>query len=140
MLGRVTSRPYRFPLLVAIALAAVGFLVVQGAESTGAYYMEVSELLAKGDAAQGERVRVMGKVVPGSIERDARTLRFTASDATGRLRVAYDGVVPDIFKDGVDVVVEGVHGRDGAFSADVLLAKCPSKFESDPSAPAEASR
>jgi cytochrome c-type biogenesis protein CcmE len=42
--------------------------------------------------------------------------------------------VPDIFKDNVEVVVEGVYDRDGVFAADTLLAKCPSKFESKPGA------
>ncbi|MDQ3328969.1 MAG: cytochrome c maturation protein CcmE, partial [Chloroflexota bacterium] len=60
------------------------------------------------------------------------TITFTAADDTGRVQVTYGGVVPDIFKDNVEVVLEGSYGSDRVFNADTLLAKCPSKFESDP--------
>ncbi len=127
-----TRRSYRFPILALIAVAAVGFLIYRSTSATSAYYLEVSDLLGQGQDAYGQRVRVMGKVKPGTIQRSAETLRFTAQDQTGELKVAYNGIVPDIFKDEVDVVLEGSYGRDGVFAADVLLAKCPSKFEAEP--------
>ncbi|MDP9378721.1 MAG: cytochrome c maturation protein CcmE [Chloroflexota bacterium] len=130
MVGGTTRRSYRFPILGAIAILAVGFLIWRSTSATSAYALTVSELLARGDVAQGQRVRVLAKVEQGSIQRSAETLRFTAVDATGQMKVAYGGVVPDIFKDNVDVVLEGSYGRDRVFAADVLLAKCPSKFES----------
>ncbi|MBA2362244.1 MAG: cytochrome c maturation protein CcmE [Chloroflexia bacterium] len=131
-MGEGTRRSYRFPILGAIALAAVGFLVFRSTSATSVYYLSVSEMLAQGNAARGEQVRVAGKVVPGTIQRTAETLTFTAADDTGRVRVTYGGVVPDIFKDNVEVVLEGSYGSDQVFNADTLLAKCPSKFESDP--------
>lgn len=125
-----SRRSYRFPILGLVALLAVGFLVWRSTSATSAYYLEVSELVSQGQEARGQRVRVAGKVLPGSIQRKAETLRFTATDKTGRVAVAYNGVVPDIFKDNVDVVIEGRQGADGVFVADTLLAKCPSKFDS----------
>jgi cytochrome c-type biogenesis protein CcmE len=76
-------------------------------------------------------VRVAGNVVAGSIQRDPTSLlvRFEAEDESGRLPVSYRGVLPDIFGDGVQVVVEGKYAADGQFTASTLLAKCPSKFE-----------
>lgn len=127
-----SRRSYRFPILALIVVAAVGFLIYRSTGATSAYYLEVSDLLAKGQDAYGQRVRVMGKVEAGSIQRSAETLRFTAVDHTGQIKVAYNGVVPDIFKDNVDVVLEGSYRPDGVFAADVLLAKCPSKFEAEP--------
>ena len=66
----------------------------------------------------------------GTIARDpvAGTLAFEVTDGTRRLPVRYRGVVPDAFKDGAEVVVEGRF--DGqTFTAARLFAKCPSKFE-----------
>lgn len=131
MLEGATRRSYRFPILAAIAVAAVAFLVWRSTSANSAYALTVGELVDRGAAAHGERVRVMGRVLPGSIDRGPRVLRFTAVDQTGRIDVSYDGVVPDVFKDDVDVVLEGAYGADGVFVADTLLAKCPSKFEAE---------
>jgi cytochrome c-type biogenesis protein CcmE len=96
------------------------------------YYLTVSELLARNDAAYGERVRLMGKVEDGSAVTDAETntLHFAVTDGDGTsLPVVYSGMVPDAFKEGADVVVEGSLTRVGTFEADSLLVKCPSKYE-----------
>ena len=67
-----------------------------------------------------------------SIQRDPTTLlvQFQTADASGSMPVTYKGVLPDIFADNVEVVVEGKYSQDGTFNAGTLLAKCPSKFES----------
>ena len=56
-------------------------------------------------------------------------IHFTVKDDGGTLPVEYGGVVPDVFKPGIQVVVEG-HLINGMFKANSLLAKCPSKFQS----------
>ena len=119
-------------LAVAIALGYLGFTAFQGASM---YYLTVDELLARGDAAYGEQVRLMGKVADGSVEQnpDTNTLRFAVTDEDGTsLPVAYSGMVPDAFKQGADVVVEGNLTLTGTFQADSLLVKCPSKYEARP--------
>ncbi len=119
-------------LAVAIALGYLGFTAFQGASM---YYLTVDELLARGDAAYGEQVRLMGKVADGSVEKnpDTNTLRFAVMGGDGTsLPVVYSGMVPDAFKQGADVVVEGSLTRGEAFQADSLLVKCPSKYEARP--------
>lgn len=116
-------------MVVAVALGYLGFTAFQGASM---YYLTVDELLARNEAAYGERVRLMGKVEDGSVERssETNTLRFAVTDENGAsLPVVYSGVVPDAFKQGADVVVEGSLERAGTFEADSLLVKCPSKYE-----------
>lgn len=112
-------------------LAALGFFVASALNAGAVYYLTVGELRAKGTEVTGQRVRVAGRVVPGTIERAGGVLRFTAFDPATeeRLPVTYRGVVPDAFNEEAEVVVEGTLGRDGAFSATTLLAKCPSKYE-----------
>jgi cytochrome c-type biogenesis protein CcmE len=112
-------------------LAALGFFVASALNSGAVYYVTVGELYARRAEVGRQRVRVAGRVVPGTIERAGGVLRFTAFDPATeqRLPIAYRGVVPDAFNDEAEVVVEGTLGQDGAFSASTLLAKCPSKYE-----------
>ena len=107
------------------------------------YYLTVDELLARGEAAYGEQTRVMGKVVDGSVEkaRETNTIRFAmTSEGSMSVPVLYSGVVPDAFKPGADVVVEGSMTPNGTFTADSLLVKCPSKYEARPEAQATGGR
>jgi len=127
------SRLLRAPVLIPalVIVAATAYLVITALGSTTAYYMTVSELRGAGASVYGQPVRVAGNVVAGSIQRDptAFEVRFDAADASGVLPVVYRGVLPDIFGDGVEVVVEGKYAADGTFTAGTLLVKCPSKFE-----------
>jgi len=110
------------------------------------YFQDLDEFRAAAEEYAGQHTRVRGFVTPGSIERDlaARQVRFrvqqspahAGSDSPAVLSVVYAGLeTPDLFKDGAEVVVEGVlssAGPDGVFRADKVLAKCPSKFEAAP--------
>ena len=127
-----SHRSYRFLFIGFFIILAVGLLVFRSMHGTTAYYLKVSELLSEGSKAYSEQVRVSGKVLPGSISRTPTTLRFTAYDSTGRIPVEYTGVVPDIFKENIDVVVEGKYDQQGVFEASTLLAKCPSRYQAAP--------
>lgn len=117
--------------LVAVALAVLVFL---GTRQNLTYYYEIDELAAAAARHDG-RLRVSGDVVDGSIVRsaEAREIRFAlrGSPAAGSRRelpVVYSGALPDIFRPGIQVVVEG-RLEDGVFRAETLLAKCPSKYQ-----------
>jgi cytochrome c-type biogenesis protein CcmE len=94
------------------------------------YYLTVSEFRQKG-AQQGDKFRINGKVVKGSIERmpTGQDVAFVMTDGGAELPVRYHGIIPDTFVDGADVVVEGSLAGDGTFVANNMLAKCPSKYE-----------
>lgn len=124
--------PPKFLLAGGVLVAAIAYLVTTAVQSTAVYYLTVSELIAAGPSVYGQAIRVSGNVVPGSIQRDTASfsVQFEAEDESGRLPVVYKGVLPDIFGDGVQVVVEGKYAPGAPFAANTLLAKCPSKFES----------
>lgn len=127
--------PWLNPKLIIVAgviVAAVAFLVFNAMGSSMAYFKTVGEMEAAGNGAVGEQIRVGGNVLAGSIQRDMATneLRFTMTDGVNTLPVVYNGVVPDIFSEQVEVVVEGKVGPDGTMQASTLLTKCPSRFES----------
>jgi cytochrome c-type biogenesis protein CcmE len=107
-------------------------LVVVGTQGSGVgYYMTVTEFLDTEDQTR-LGLRVNGKVVHGTISREdtGEDVGFEMTDGGAVLAVRYHGIIPDTFVDGADVVVEGALENDGTFSAHMLLAKCPSKYES----------
>lgn len=114
-----------------VIVASLLYLVVTGFQNTSVYYLTVSEFHAREGGVAGKRVKVAGKVVAGSIQQDRGTMQvsFRAEEGGQVLPVVYRGIVPDTFKDGAEVVVEGKRGGDGVFRAETLLAKCPSKYE-----------
>ncbi len=118
------------PLVVIVSL--ISWLVFAGVRDSMVYYVTVDELLEDVPDIYGQKVRVSGTVVSGSIQNELDdSLRFTIEAGEGRLDVEYDGIIPDIFTDGVEAVVEGRLSGDNVFTADLLLAKCPTKYESE---------
>jgi cytochrome c-type biogenesis protein CcmE len=115
---------------VAVVAACVGYLIYSASGGSSEYYLTVSELRAH---AQTGDVRVAG-VVQDDVRRTDGGLRvtFTETDATASMPVEYTGTLPDIFKPGITVVAEGRLGGDGVFHARTLLAKCPSRFSTQP--------
>jgi len=114
-------------LLVCLAVA---YLSYSGLQGSTIYYFTVSEIKQQGDSIHDQNVRVAGEVSPGSVDRESKglVLSFTVTDGPQSLLVVYEGVVPDAFIAGGDVVVEGKLGADDIFQARRLLVKCPSKY------------
>jgi cytochrome c-type biogenesis protein CcmE len=79
--------------------------------------------IAMNKPAPSTRVRLGGLVKPGSLERSGNLLRFDVTDGNREISVSYQGVVPDLFREGQGVVAEGRIEPDGTFKADTLLAK-----------------
>ena len=117
--------PLRWALLGALVAACVGYLVYTASGTGVAYYRTVAEVKAR---PGGDDVRVLGTAEDVHTGATPLDVTFTAVQGAYRMPVAYHGQVPDIFKNGVQVVVEGRMGSDGVFHADSLLTKCPSRF------------
>ena len=123
-------RRKRFFIGGIIIFLAIAYLGYMGFTSSATYYYTVSELLEQGSSVSGENIRVNGQVMPGSIEQEAagRILRFTLTSEEVSLAVVYQGVVPDNFKTGNEVIAEGYLDSNGIFQAQTLMVKCPSKY------------
>lgn len=76
-------------------------------------------------------VRVGGTVLDGSVQYDSKkgNLHFTITDGESKLPVVFEGIAPNTFRPGVEVVVEGRYVSKNIFEADKIMAKCPSKYE-----------
>ena len=111
---------------------AIGYLIGAGITNTSKYFLTVDELAMQPATYYGTGIKVKGKVVAGSIERNPNNfldVAFKIEENDSNLKVVYKGVTPDMFKDGGDVVVEGILKKDGVFHANTLLTSCPSKYE-----------
>ncbi len=121
----------KFIVAIIVIGVAISYLVYGGVNDTMVYYLTVQELKDRVPSVYKQKVRVSGKVVPGSIRNDIDgSLEFTIADGEETVDVTYKGIVPDIFKDDVEAVVEGSYTPDNVFVASLLLAKCPTKYES----------
>ena len=131
------NRNMRFFIGSMVIVAAIGYLMYTGIRETSAYYLTIQEFLPKREQMRDTPLRVAGRVQPGSISYDPRTLdlqfrlaAFTDAGAhDGAVAVAFTGIKPDMFADGRDVIVEGRYTGD-VLRATQVLTSCPSKYES----------
>jgi len=120
------------PIVIsAVILAAVGYLIYTGLRDTMVYYLTVSEVLANPTDELTATQKVGGTVTAGSVQWDPKTLQLTfrLEDEKANLTVNYSGVVPDSFKPGTEVIVEGAYRGNGSFWATTIMPKCASKYE-----------
>jgi cytochrome c-type biogenesis protein CcmE len=122
----------RLALALSIAALLAVFLLYTSIAGGGTPSLRPSQLLA--DTHEGKRVTLSGKVI-GTVRGDAQAggLRFRLRDVKGTasVPVVYRGSVPDMFRTGRDISVDG-HLRSGTFVGvrNTLVTKCPSKYSS----------
>lgn len=103
-----------------LVLAAT--LTFAGLRSSIVYFVSPSELAER--AETGQRVRLGGLVVEGTLRRDDDgAMRFGVTDGVATVEVRYAGLLPDLFREGQGVVAEGRWRRGQAFEAERVLAK-----------------
>jgi cytochrome c-type biogenesis protein CcmE len=115
-------------VLIAGSLAWVGTNALSG---NLVYYVTPTELLHQQPAA-GERLRLGGQVVPGSVHEVGGAIDFVVTDGTSRMTVVHEGSTPALFRSGIGVVLEGTYGSDGAFHSDTMLVKHSEEYRPPP--------
>ncbi len=118
--------------LVALTVAAVALGVISFSNMGEdlVYYWSPTELLARDDA-EGYVVRLGGQVEPGTIDwdKDAQTVAFSVSDGQTSLPVFSTGNPPQMFREGIGVVVEGELGSDGVFHTEKVMVKHSNEYQ-----------
>jgi cytochrome c-type biogenesis protein CcmE len=122
---------YKPIILSAVVLTVIGYLIYTGLRDTMIFYLTVSEVMAKTPEDLTATQKVGGVVTAGSVQWDPKTLKlsFKLEDQQNNLVVNYSGIVPDSFKPGAEVIVEGTYRGDGHFWATTIMPKCASKYE-----------
>ena len=106
--------------LIALCLAA--FLVLNAFQSNLVFFYSPSQVASK-EAPTGRTFRLGGLVQSGSVKRDGLVVSFLVTDTVRTIPVRYQGILPDLFKEGKGVVAQGQVGPDGVFVAREVLAK-----------------
>jgi cytochrome c-type biogenesis protein CcmE len=120
----MTPRRKRLAIVAGIA-GAVGVaaaLVLNAFNSNLVFFYSPSQVAAK-EAPAGRTFRLGGLVEQGSVKRDGVSVRFVVTDLAQAIPVRYEGILPDLFKEGKGVVAQGQVGGDGVFVAREVLAK-----------------
>ncbi len=109
--------------LVASVSAAVGLLMYSLSQNINLFMTPTQ--FADGEVPIGQTVRAGGVVEPGSVFRDEEGLgmRFTVADGRAELVIHYEGMLPDLFREGQGIVALGQLREDGTFMASEVLAK-----------------
>jgi len=120
------TRKQRRLALIAAAVGVLGVaaaLVLSALKESIVFFNSPTDLVDK-HVGPGTRVRLGGLVSPGSLVRgDQMRVRFNVTDGNRSIDVAYQGILPDLFREGQGVVAEGVLEPGGLFKADTVLAK-----------------
>jgi cytochrome c-type biogenesis protein CcmE len=113
-----------------VILGVFAWLLFGGLEKNMVFFLTPRELLAKGTEGVGVPVRLGGQVKPGSVKWDAQSLdlRFTVTDGGGEIPVRSTGAPPQMFRDGMGVIVEGRVGSGGVFEASNLMVKHSNEY------------
>jgi cytochrome c-type biogenesis protein CcmE len=124
-------RRQRLTLVLVIVLgmsAAVGLTLYALQQNINLFYSP-SQIVA-GEAPLQHSIRVGGLVVPGSVQRDPASLRvkFTLTDTAHQVQVHYEGILPDLFKEGQGIIARGMLTENGVIQAEEVLAKHDEKY------------
>jgi cytochrome c-type biogenesis protein CcmE len=109
-------------------LAIAAALVLSALRDSIVFFNSPTDIADKHPAA-GTRMRVGGLVKPGSLQRgDNLQIRFDVTDGNKDIPVRYQGIVPDLFREGQGVVAEGKIESGGTLDADTVLAKHDERY------------
>ena len=129
--GKAFGAKGRLILILAVLALALGYLIIAAFPGSTRYYVTVSEFLADDGNLDGRSIRVVGKLVPDSFERVSGTTQanFAMIGGGETLTATYNGVLPDLFfNPHSDIVLEGRYAED-RFRTDMVIVKCPSKYQ-----------
>jgi cytochrome c-type biogenesis protein CcmE len=121
----MTRKQRRFTIIAGgVGVLAVAVLLVLFAMKDAIVFFNSPTDVIEKHVAPGTRIRLGGLVAPGSLARgDALAVRFEVTDGSHAVAVTYQGVLPDLFREGQGVVAEGTLDSSGVFKADNVLAK-----------------
>jgi cytochrome c-type biogenesis protein CcmE len=120
------TRKQRRLVLIGSGLAVLGLaaaLVLSALNSSIVFFNSPTDVVDK-QVKPGSRIRLGGLVQPGTLVRgESLAVRFDVTDGNRAIPVAYQGILPDLFREGQGVVAEGALDGAGLFKADTILAK-----------------
>jgi cytochrome c-type biogenesis protein CcmE len=124
------TRKQRRSVFILSGMAVLGiaaFLVLSALQDSIVFFYSPSDVEAK-NVEPGRRVRVGGLVGEGTVKKNGTEVTFDVSDGAKSMKVSYNGLLPDLFREGQGVVVEGRVETPATMTADTVLAKHDEKY------------
>jgi cytochrome c-type biogenesis protein CcmE len=120
-------------LIVVISLISgigiAGALILFALSKNINLFYSPTQLFTQSQAVQGKNIRIGGMVIKNSIQRKENLkVEFWITDFKHQVKVCYDGILPDLFKEGQGVVAQGQMNAQGQFQATQVLAKHDEKY------------
>jgi len=119
------KRKQRLALVVILVLVSASVALALTAFQQNLQLFYSPKQIAAGEAPADKVIRVGGLVLNGSVQREPGNLKvsFDVTDTADNLRVEYDGILPDLFREGQGIVAIGKLQQNGKFLASEVLAK-----------------
>ncbi len=117
------SRRVRVWLALVVVLAAVGFLLAQGLGNASIYFYPADEAMVAHEQLGTDRFRLMGDVEAGTVKTEGDQVLFTVAYNGAQIDVTHTGDPPELFREGIRVVLEGSFTGPKSFSSDKILVK-----------------
>jgi cytochrome c-type biogenesis protein CcmE len=132
-MNTTTRRNTRRILIGALTVAALAFIGIaaSGINQNLVYYWTPSDLRTAGNKAYGATIRLGGQVAPGSVRGvgGVSGLEFDVTDKKATVHVKSNGVPPQMFREGIGVVVEGTMTRGGYFESERLMVSHNNEYK-----------
>jgi len=132
------TKKTQFLIGIALIVGAVGYLMYTSIRETSLYYLTIEEFATKRASLTDEGVRVAGRVGAGSMSWNPQDLHlqfllssFKEGESVQGVPVRYQGILPDMFAEGRDVIVEGRYSHENILEAKTIMTSCPSKYEAE---------
>ena len=118
--------------IAGLALVLAGFLTYGNLNENLVYYLTVGEALERQDGLDdGQRFRLAGEVAHGTVEQAGETITFTISDGHVGIPVVHEGDPPQLFREGIEVVLEGAFAGD-RFASDLVIIMHDADYRAPP--------
>lgn len=116
-----------------IIVATIGGLMVMGISNFSGQMLTIDAVMASSGELDGKYIKLEGDLVDDSTNWDASKieLTFQVTDGQRVLDVYHQGIQPDNFYGGIQVILEGYYTGDGLFEAEKVQTRCPSTYEED---------
>ncbi len=126
----MTRKQKRFAGIAAIGavIAVAVALVAIALQDEIVFFFDPTDVIVEGKANPGDKFRLGGLVAEGSVSKDETIVRFTITDGQNSIDVTFDGILPDLFREGQGVIAEGQLAASGVFVASNVLAKHDEKY------------
>ena len=112
-------------LSIALIISGIGYLALGNFGKNLVYFFTPSEVASLTQDYFGRKVRVGGLVVPGSLRVVPNSLKMTfeLTDGAATIPVSFEGIPPDLFKEGQGAVLEGYWDEARKFHSNLIMAK-----------------